>query len=215
MKEEVSGSHDGCDLRRDYFEHLAAVWDQKGQNPAATVERLNELAHEVNLQSGQDLLEVGCGTGQITGWLAAAVQPGTVVAVDFAPAMVLQARGKHPWLDVRVADVCVDPLGEASFDVVLCFHSFPHFRDMPAALGNIRRALRPGGRVIIMHLAGRAQINAKHTGFGGAVASDHLPGGSQWQGLLGEAGLVQRRLIDRDDLFLLEAAPVAMPWASA
>lgn len=206
MHTRSSDSGDPVDPRREYFDRLAPDWDVRGQDPTRTLQRLEGLRDLLALSKAQDLLEVGCGTGQITGWLKAAVGPGRVLGVDFAAEMVRQAQRKHPQLEFRVADVCTDELGDACFDVALCFHSFPHFRDRQRALTNMARSLRPDGRLIIIHLAGRDKINAMHMGFGGAVGHDQLPTAQAWPELLRSVDLNLVQLIDRDDLYWLEAA---------
>ncbi|MDZ7620424.1 MAG: SAM-dependent methyltransferase, partial [Patescibacteria group bacterium] len=70
---------------------------------------------------------------------------------------------------------------------------------------NLARAMKPGGRLMVMHLAGSEAINAFHAGVEGAVSVDHLPVGDQWLPLLEAAGLRLVSLIDTDDLFLLTA----------
>ena len=193
------------DPRIIFFDRIAADWDLSGQNPHETIARLNELGEQLSLTPGLDLLEVGCGTGQVTGWLAAQVAPGRVVAIDFSEAMLLQARAKRIDADFRHRDVCSDPLPPRSFDVVLCFHSFPHFRDQEAAVKNLVSALRPGGRLLVLHLASIAAINSFHDGVGGEVAGDHLPNEQEWRRLLSANGLRLVEWIDRDGLFFLEA----------
>ncbi len=193
------------DPRVAFFDRLAAEWDVSEQDPRATVARLGELAEYLDLRPGYDLLEVGCGTGQLTGWLAERVAPGKVVAVDFAPSMVAEARAKGDVADFRVADVCSDPLGNACFDVALCFHSFPHFRDQPVAIQNLARALKPGGSLLVMHFSGSRQVNAFHDQVGGAVAGDHLPPREDWERMLATSGLSLTQFVDREDLFLLKA----------
>ncbi len=193
------------DPRIAFFDELAPRWDRDGQSPCETVERVSGLADHLAIKLGHDVLEVGCGTGQLTGWLAEQAGPGKVVAVDFSPAMVARAQAKGISAEFRVADACRDDLGTDCFDVVLCFHSFPHFRDQKAALRNLARAMKPGGRLMVMHLAGSAAINAFHAGVEGAVSVDHLPVGDEWPPLLAAAGLRRVSLIDTDDLFLLTA----------
>lgn len=195
------------DPRAQFFNELAPRWDATGQNPDETVQRVVACAELLGLAPGEDLLEVGCGTGQLTGWLAAQVAPGRVVAVDFAPAMLQQACAKGVSADFRQADVCRDDLGTACYDAILCFHSFPHFRDQAAALSHLRRALRSGGRLFVMHLAGSAQINAFHDQVGGAVHGDHLPSAEQFARMLANEGLAIHRNVDCEDLFFLEARP--------
>lgn len=195
----------GRDPRIAFFNGLADRWDSGEQDPAETVSRLAGLSDLVQLKPGHDLLEVGCGTGQITGWLASQVAPGRVVAVDFAEAMLDQARHKGIPAELRCVDVCDADLGERCFDVVFCFHSFPHFRDQSAALRHLARALRPTGRLLVIHLAGSAEINAFHDQVGGAVAGDHLPVGDAWGPLLASAGLRLQDYQDREGLFFLAA----------
>lgn len=196
----------GCDPRIGFFEDLAPRWDEVGQDPTSTVARLAELSNILQLEPGTELLEAGCGTGQISGWLAQQVAPGRLVAVDFAEAMLEQARSKVASAEFRRADVCGDDLGRECFDTVLCFHSFPHFRDQAAAVRTFARALRPEGRLIVMHLAGSREINSFHDHVGGAVHGDHLPSLEDWSTLLSSSGLEQQQHIDQADLYLFVAA---------
>jgi SAM-dependent methyltransferase len=207
-KTNTPASRTANDPRIEFFGELAPRWDEVGQDPAATLARLAELSSLLDLQPGTDLLEVGCGTGQITDWLAQEVAPGKVVAVDFAEAMLDEARRKQSGAEFRCADVCRDDLGTQCFDTILCFHSFPHFRDQPAALKNLARALRSSGRLIVMHLAGSHEINVFHDQVGGAVHGDHLPSVDNWPTLLANVGLEMRKHVDRSDLFFLAAARV-------
>ena len=193
------------DPRVAFFDRLSADWDNHGAGTDETVRRLEAVGGLLGLAPGQDLLEVGCGTGRLTAWLAQAVNPGRVTAVDFAPGMIAAASAKGIDATFLCADVCVDDLGDKCFDVAFCFHCFPHFRDRVAATQMLARCLKPAGRLIVMHLRGSAAVDAHHDRVGGAVAGDHLPAHGAWDDLLGPAGLVRTRLIDRDDLFFLAA----------
>ena len=193
------------DPRIAFFDRLAAEWDVSEQDPGATIARLNELANYLDLRPGEDLLEVGFGTGQITGWLAERVLPGRVVGIDFSAKMLQVARSKGIAAEFRLADVCRDDLGRAEFDGALCFHSFPHFRDQSVALRNLARCLKPGGRLIVMHLRSRADVNAFHQSVGGVIATDLLPDDNQWERWLDMAGLKKQKMIDGPGLFFLRA----------
>lgn len=193
------------DPRITFFDRLALEWDDDQQDPAEVVSRLEALEELVALRSGDRLLEVGCGTGQITGWLAEAVHPAEVVAIDFSEAMLQRARAKGIEADFRQLDICAEPAGEACFDVALCFHSFPHFRDQQLALQHLATGLATNGRLIVMHLNSSADVNAFHDEVGGEVAGDHLPDAAAWDRLLGSAGLQTMNLIDRQGLYFLEA----------
>jgi 2-polyprenyl-3-methyl-5-hydroxy-6-metoxy-1,4-benzoquinol methylase len=193
------------DPRIAFFDHHASNWDTDGPDIQTTLARLQQLQKLLDLRPGMTLLEVGCGTGQITKWLADQVHPGRVLAVDFSDQMLEKARGKGIHAEFRRADVCSEVLGEKLFDTVLCFHSFPHFRDKPAALRNLANALKPKGQLLTFHLSGSKKINDFHDHVGGAVTGDHLPDPAEWDRLLTQAGLYKTLLTDQPDLFFLRS----------
>jgi SAM-dependent methyltransferase len=200
--ERFSGA---ADPRAGFFDGLAERWDVLGQSPDETLRAVERQTERLGLRPGECLLEVGCGSGQLTGWLAERVRPGRVVAVDFAPEMLRMAEAKGIAATFRLADACQDDLGREEFDVALCFHSFPHFRDQPAALRNLARALKPLGRLIVMHLCGREEVNAFHRNEGGVIAGDFLPDDRQWREWLSAAGFAPPEIEDGDGGFFLRA----------
>ncbi len=194
----------------EFFDRLAEKWDEAAQNPAETVQRVDDLRDVLKLSKGDELLEVGCGTGQLTGWLADQVSPGGVVAVDFSQKMLDVAKTKSPKTkeqstEFRLMDVCYDALEPNRFDVAFCFHCFPHFREQAAATRNLAGSLKPGGRMLVVHLNSRQGINDFHDKVGGAVAGHHLPDDHGWDALLSDAGMEKTLLADGEGLFLLEA----------
>ena len=195
------------DPRIAFFDALAPNWDNEEPTGQAMTTKLSQHADLLALEPGHTLLEVGCGTGKTTTWLAAQVVPGRVTAIDFSPEMIARASAKGINADFACLDVCRHDLGSERYNVILCFHSFPHFRDQSVALRNFARALKPSGRLIVMHMAGSDHINHFHAGVNGPVKGDLLPAGLQWAPLLSIADLNQTKLIDREDLFFLEAVP--------
>jgi SAM-dependent methyltransferase len=95
---------------------------------------------------------VACGTGAVTRILAECVGPaGTVVGLDINPAMLAVARVATPlpnieWLEGSAVSMA---LPDATFDHVLCEQGLQFFPDKPAALAEMRRVLRPGGRLAL------------------------------------------------------------------
>ncbi len=205
----VQHSLAGPDLRRAFFEHHAAGWDEDDAPRQQVRGRLQALQPELGFRTGWDVLEVGCGTGQITDLLVDWVRPGRVTAVDFSPAMLARARAKGIAAEFREADICEAPPAEGAFDLAFCFQSFPHFRDPAAALRHLAAALKPGGRLLILHLAGREQVNAFHRQVGGAVGQDELPVPAEWASRLAGAGFRLVRCEDSPDLFCVEAVRAA------
>jgi len=76
----------------------------------------------------------------------------------------------------------------AAFDLAVCHNSFPHFADIPSALGELMRMLTPGGCLLILHDLSRAEVNAIHSGTGPPIQHDLLPPGEETGRMLLEAG---------------------------
>nr|MBA2529198.1 class I SAM-dependent methyltransferase [Euzebyales bacterium] len=99
------------------------------------------------------VLEVGCGTGFFLLNLAQAGVVGEAHCTDISPGMVgaCVANGRRLGLDVhgRVADVEALPYDDAGFDLVLGHAFVHHLPDPDTALAELRRVLRPGGRLVI------------------------------------------------------------------
>lgn len=97
------------------------------------------------------LLDMGCGTGQLLDEIQGL--PGTTrwdyTGVDAAPAMVAEARRKHPDARFECADVMTCAAPPAAFDVVVCAHAFPYMPDKSAAFARLASWLRPGGRMLL------------------------------------------------------------------
>ena len=102
---------------------------------------------------GERLLDVGCGCGQTALELAARVgDSGHVTAVDISAPMLARTRQRIGEaglgnVDVINADAATYPLPEAAFDAVFSRFGVMFFADPVAAFGNLRRALKPTGRI--------------------------------------------------------------------
>jgi trans-aconitate methyltransferase len=99
-------------------------------------------------QSGERILDLGCGTGHVTAEIADAVgAAGEVVGIDASPAMVQRAREAHTRIDVRHADA-TDFTVDEPFDAVYSNAALHWIADQDAALDRIAEALGPGGRFV-------------------------------------------------------------------
>ncbi|MGQ0603552.1 MAG: class I SAM-dependent methyltransferase [Anaerolineales bacterium] len=127
-----------------------------------------ELAH---LQPGEAVLEVGCGTGDVAFAAKACVGPtGQVFGIDAAPEMIGVAQSKATRTGAEVV-FRVEPIeslsfAEDTFDVVLSSLMMHHLPDdlKPRGLAEIRRVLKPGGRLVIVDFK-------RATGFSGHILS--------------------------------------------
>ena len=148
------GTDDALAGVRDGYDRWAKVYDHDA-NPLPALEepRVREALGGVR---GRDVLDLGCGTGRHTAWLAEA--GARVTAVDFSAGMLEQARERVPAGDVRFVTHDLHeplPFGHASFDAVVSGLVLEHLRDLSRFFVEAHRVLSPGGRAVVsaMHPA--------------------------------------------------------------
>lgn len=113
------------------------------------------------------VLDVACGPGEPAITVAAGIaeQGGQVLATDLVEEMLAlarenaAARNVHN-IDFQQADAEYLPCDDESFDAVTCRHALMLLPDAPRALREMRRVLRPGGRVVVL-LAGPPELSAR------------------------------------------------------
>ncbi len=112
------------------------------------------------LGPGERGLDVGAGTGDLSiGLLRASDPTSAVVALDLAPAMLAVARSRlvRAGLGQRaialVGNAESVPLPDASIDRVISGFTLRNVGDLPRAFGEMRRVLRPGGRIVLLELS--------------------------------------------------------------
>ncbi len=189
------------------------------------------LLDAVQVAPGDRVLDVATGPGTVAGPAARRAGPaGQVVACDISPAMLEVARrkpvpaGAAPinWVESPAAPL-VDSLvaAESAFDVVTCQQGLQFFPDRPAALAEMRRMLRPGGRlglVVWGHQSdspGFAALGVAIREVLGDEVADRYEGGpwgmprtAELAALLGAAGFVDVQVWAR-------RLPVVFPGGSA
>ncbi|MGH3827323.1 MAG: methyltransferase domain-containing protein [Pseudonocardiaceae bacterium] len=116
--------------------------------------RRRELVHAtLAALPGETILDVGCGPGFFAAELLGQVgSAGSVIGVDRSPRMLAAAALRcagHPNITLHEADATSLPLEPASCDRALSVQVMEYVPDVGAALAELSRALRPGGRVLI------------------------------------------------------------------
>ena len=131
--------------------------------------RLGEWAFDLlDIQPGESVLDAGCGIGFDTVRLATRTGPGgSVLGLDFSDAMITAARSRLTAETAQIAytsgDVTQLDLPDASFDVVHCERVLQHLVDPGAAIAELIRVLKPGGRIAILDTDGATSTSSAGT----------------------------------------------------
>jgi trans-aconitate methyltransferase len=134
------------------FSTIASFYREKSLVQANAGKQLIEL---LEIAPDADILDVGCGTGNLTAELRG-ITCGRVVAIDPAEGMIRQAQalyGRHA-IDFRMTDGDALPF-DNEFDLIFCSSVFQWFREPAGTLARFAKALRPGGLVGIQAPATR------------------------------------------------------------
>lgn len=116
--------------------------------------KLNEMTNPaflefLELRGNERVLEVGSGLGLLAAEVAKRVPRGEVVGVERSPEQLAQCPRDVPNLRFVEGDALQLPRDLGAFDVVYCRYLLEHVADPEAVLGEMRRVLKPGGRVYV------------------------------------------------------------------
>jgi demethylmenaquinone methyltransferase/2-methoxy-6-polyprenyl-1,4-benzoquinol methylase len=144
---------------REMFDTISGVYDPMNsvisgfQEPRGR-RRANAAAA---LRPGMRALDVATGTGKVAHGLWRAVQPGgSVTGIDFAEGMLAVARRRYadtPGLRFLQGDALDLPVDDASFDAATIAFGMRNLADYHQGFAELRRAVRPGGRVVCLEIA--------------------------------------------------------------
>ena len=111
-------------------------------------------ARLTRLKPGQTALDLCTGTGKLAHELVPLVRPGgRVIGIDFSPGMLELARAREPDVEFRQGDVSRLTEANASVDAVTIGFGLRNLVNRDAALREMRRVLRPGGRLVVLEFA--------------------------------------------------------------
>jgi arsenite methyltransferase len=113
---------------------------------SATLQRLHLIA-------GERVIDIGCGPGFLCKSMAAAVgPPGIVIGIDISEDLIdfaTNQKGSDP-IEYRVGNATALPVDSAQFDIAVSTQVIEYVADTDAALHEMARVVRPGGRALIV-----------------------------------------------------------------
>jgi arsenite methyltransferase len=113
----------------------------------------SETIRQLNLSSGERVLDIGCGPGYMCESMAEIVgRHGAVVGIDVSTDLIAicNRRKDSAWLSYAIGDATKVNQADASFDVVVCTQVAEYVPDVDRVLSEAFRVLKPGGRTIFV-----------------------------------------------------------------
>ena len=136
---------------RSMFDRIAPVYDLMNRVMTAGLDgRWRRLTAEAVVRPGDRVLDACCGTGDLA--LAAERAGGRVVGLDFSERMLERARRKSASVEWVRGDLLELPFEDASFDAATVGFGVRNVADLERSLRELRRVLRPGGRLGILEI---------------------------------------------------------------
>ena len=133
------------------FDRIAPVYDAMNRTMTVGLDRRwRRITAESVVRSGDEVLDACCGTGDLA--IADARAGGEVTGLDFSERMLERARRKAPELKWISGDHLALPFEDASFDAATVGFGVRNVEDLGLSLRELRRVLRPGGRLGILEI---------------------------------------------------------------
>jgi ubiquinone/menaquinone biosynthesis C-methylase UbiE len=200
------------------YEAKAAYFNANVEAPWAAAEygaeeipKLDRFFEHIGPLRGLKVLEPGCGTGRLTEILSDHVGPtGVVVALDISPMMVKAARERTATrknVEIHLGAVEDFTMEEKEYDLIVCHQVFPHFEDKKKVLTSLSKALKPEGRLVVIHFISIDEINNRHRKAGTAVEMDMMPEQDEMKYLFNDTGLDIEFILNDQLGYFLSASP--------
>jgi demethylmenaquinone methyltransferase/2-methoxy-6-polyprenyl-1,4-benzoquinol methylase len=137
---------------RSMFDRIAPVYDVMNRLMTAGMDgRWRRLTVRETVSAGDRVLDACCGTGDLA-VAARKAGAGEVVGLDFSGPMLERARRKDAEVEWVQGDLLALPFEDASFDAATVGFGVRNVDDLAAGFAELRRVLRPGGRVGILEI---------------------------------------------------------------
>jgi ubiquinone/menaquinone biosynthesis C-methylase UbiE len=138
------------------FDEEASRRNETAYMTPDVVEQRRAVRAALALEQGEKVLDIGSGVGLLAHEMAGEVgAAGSIDGIDPSESMLALARRRRSAdgaAEVRfvAGDACALPFADESFDAAVATQVYEYVQDMPAALGEAFRVLRPGGRLLVL-----------------------------------------------------------------
>jgi SAM-dependent methyltransferase len=163
--------------RTTWEETQRSLWGRRPEDWSQLAEPQNtglfaDALGVAGVGAGTDLLDIGCGSGLALSMAAAL--GARCSGIDISPALLAVASQRVPGADLREGGLDVLPFADAAFDVVLAVNALQFAFEPEAALSEVARVLRPGGRLALGQFAApeRCESTALHQAMEALVPAD-------------------------------------------
>lgn len=184
--------------QREFFSQLTHVFDPP--LPEGVPERLKKIVESAKIARGSTVLDVGTGTGILIP-LIRVCEPEVIYACDLSEAMLVHLKKQYPYAKTLEGDVRDLVLPNQSIDVVFLNACYPNIADKPSSFDNIRRMMKPGGRMVISHPMGKSFVELLREK--SPFPLDDFPEESEAKTLLEAHGFVIEAFTDEPHLYIL------------
>lgn len=150
-KAQVAEMFDGIARRYDFLNHLLSLGIDKGWRKKAI--------REVAAVSPKAILDVATGTGDMAIAAHKAIPEALITGADISEGMLevgrkkIAALGLERSIQLQSGDSEHLPFADQSFDAVMCAYGVRNFENLEAGLRDMRRVLRPGGKLVILEFS--------------------------------------------------------------
>lgn len=161
--------------QREFFDGIADGWRK---NSVLSESDLAGLFEDIPLNEGERVLDVGCGSGVLDGFLIG--RGLTVDAIDISERMIEKAKENEAnrGVNYAVADF-YGYMGGYGYDAIFVFDAYPHFTDKSGFALKAAELLKEGGRLYIMFDESREKINGYHGGSASGISVDLKPAATE------------------------------------
>lgn len=189
--------------KTSFFDQMSEQWDTICHHDGA---KLRYLLNRISMRSGDDVLDVGTGTGVLIPYIRELNREGTIHAVDRSAKMIEVAWrkfGNDQHLDFQVANVESEDI-PGHYHQILLYSVFPHLENREkTVLRLVSNNLNSGGVLLIAHSQSRKALNQVHRMRDNRVSKDLLIDVETQKQKLMQEGLHVLEAVENEDFYYL------------